>query len=196
MARLYVVSGPSGCGKSTLCGRLLNEDPFVKFSVSATTRAPREGEVDGVNYFFITNEEYEALIEKDAFYEHADNFGNRYGTLKEYTDSLTDQGYDVILDIDVQGAVQVRAKNDKAVLIFIMPPSLEELKERLISRNTESEEQLQKRLGKAAEEMSKRDLYDHIIVNDEVDRAYEELRSVIEKYRKYDEDKDKKEEEA
>ena len=188
MGRIFVVSGPSGCGKSTLCNRLLKEDPQVRFSVSATTRGPREGEENGVHYFFISRGEFEKLIAEDAFYEHAESFGNCYGTLKSYVDELTGQGYDVLLDIDVQGAEQVRAKNSEAVLIFIMPPSLEELKRRLVERHTESSEQLEKRLARAQAEMDRRDMYDHIIVNDDRERSYGELRDTIESYREKNED--------
>lgn len=187
MARLFVISGPSGCGKSTLCTRLLKEDPSVKFSVSATTRSPREGEVDGVHYFFVSKEEFEKLIAEDAFYEHAESYGNCYGTLRRYADELTAAGTDVLLDIDTQGAFQVREKNPDAVLIFIMPPSIEELRHRLVSRMTESEDQLEKRLARAEEEMSKSPKYDHVIVNDDVDRAYGEFRDIIESYRREDE---------
>lgn len=183
MGRIFVVSGPSGCGKSTLCNRLLDEDPQIRFSVSATTRGPRKGEENGVHYFFLTGEEFDELVEKDAFYEHAESFGNRYGTLKSYVDGLTAQGYDVLLDIDVQGAEQVTAKNSEAVLIFIMPPSLEELKKRLYARHTENAEQLEKRLARAQAEMDRRDMYDHIIVNDDLERAYGELKDTIKSYR-------------
>ena len=107
------IIGPSGSGKSTLCGNLLRNDDKIRFSVSATTRKPRIGEVDGVNYFYLSREEFDEKIKEGAFYEHAEVFGNKYGTLVEYTDGLTEAGYDVILDIDVQGAKQVRAKNEK-----------------------------------------------------------------------------------
>ena len=183
MGRIFVVSGPSGCGKSTLCNRLLAEDPRVRFSVSATTRGPREGEENGVSYFFMSEEEFDRLVREDAFYEHAQSFGNCYGTLRSYVDELTSRGYDVLLDIDVQGAEQVREKNPSAVLIFIMPPSMEELRRRLTERNTESAEQLEKRLARAQSEMDRRGMYDHIIVNDDRERAYAELRDTIEIYR-------------
>ncbi|MBO4359625.1 MAG: guanylate kinase, partial [Eubacteriaceae bacterium] len=152
------------------------------------TRGPREGEENGVHYFFISREEFSELVERDAFYEHAESFGNCYGTLRSYVDDLTDHGYDVLLDIDVQGAEQVREKNPQAVLIFIMPPSLEELKKRLYDRHTESAEQLEKRIARAQAEMDRRDMYDHVIVNDVVERAYEELKETIESYRDSHED--------
>lgn len=184
MARIFVISGPSGSGKSTLCARLLSETDNIKFSVSATTRSPREGEKHGVNYYYLTHEEFDEKIAQDAFYEYADVFGNKYGTLKEYTDEITDSGCDVILDIDVQGAMQVRAKSDSAVFIFIMPPSLEELKNRLTLRGTENEEQLQRRLNEAEAEISKKDMYDYVIINDDVQKAYAKLKSIFEEYRK------------
>ncbi len=186
MARIFVISGPSGCGKSTLCGNLLRNDDKIRFSVSATTRKPRIGEVDGVNYFYLSREEFDEKIKEGAFYEHAEVFGNKYGTLVEYTDGLTEAGYDVILDIDVQGAKQVRAKNEKAVLIFIMPPSFEELKKRLTDRRTESAEDLNKRLSLAEEEASHRGEYDYVIVNERLDEAYIQLRNIILKYREDD----------
>lgn len=183
MARIFVISGPSGSGKSTLCNRLLSEMDNICFSVSATTRSPRAGEKNGVNYYFLTKEEFDEKLSQDAFYEYADVFGNKYGTLKEYTDEITNRGCDVILDIDVQGAMQVREKSDSAVLIFIMPPSLEELKARLTNRATESEEQLNCRIGKAAEEISKKDMYDYVIINDDVESAYQNLKAILEHYR-------------
>ena len=186
MARIFVISGPSGCGKSTLCGNLLRNDGKIKFSVSATTRKPRVGETDGVDYFYLSQEEFDEKIKEGAFYEHAEVFGNKYGTLVEYTDSLTEAGYDVILDIDVQGARQVREKNSRAVLIFIMPPSFEELKKRLTERRTESVEELGKRLSLAEEEASHSDEYDYVIVNERLDEAYIRLRNIILKYREYD----------
>ena len=132
----------------------------------------------------MTHEEFDEKIAQDAFYEHANVFGNKYGTLKEYTDQITDSGCDVLLDIDVQGAMQVREKSDTAVLIFIMPPDLDELKRRLMARGTESEEQLSRRLSEAEAEIAKKDIYDHIIINDDVDVAYQKLKSVLEYYRK------------
>ena len=185
---LFVISGPSGAGKGTIVARVMAALDDAWLSVSATTRKPRAGEVNGVHYFFVSREEFMELVERDAFYEHAESFGNCYGTLRSYVDDLTDHGYDVLLDIDVQGAEQVREKNPQAVLIFIMPPSLEELKKRLYDRHTESAEQLEKRIARAQAEMDRRDMYDHVIVNDVVERAYEELKETIESYRDSHED--------
>ena len=186
MGRIFVLSGPSGCGKSTLCKNLIKNDERLRFSVSATTRAPRPGDVDGVDYFFFSPKEFEELLSKGAFYEHATVHGNSYGTLVEYTDELTQAGYDVILDIDVNGAMQVRAKNPKAVLIFIMPPSFEELERRLEGRHTENAASLELRLKNAKEEASHRFEYDYIIVNERLDEAYTQLKNIILKYREND----------
>lgn len=136
-----------------------------------------------MNYYYLTHEEFDEKIAQDAFYEYADVFGNKYGTLKEYTDAITDAGCDVILDIDVQGAKQVRQKSDTAVLIFIMPPSLEELGRRLAARGTENQAQLDLRLSNAQAEIDQNGIYDHIIINNDVERAYSELKSILEHYR-------------
>lgn len=183
MGKLYVVSGPSGSGKSTLCKNIALHDNKIKLSVSATTRSPRQGEIDGKDYFFLTDSEFDDKIDKGLFYEHADIFGKRYGTLKDQTDALTNSGLDVILEIDVQGAKQVKSVNDKAILIFIMPPSIDELVKRLKLRATESDEQLSMRIKTAKSEMAQRDMYDYVIINDDLNTAYEELASIIKKYR-------------
>ncbi len=175
---LFVISGPSGSGKSTICSLLEKEDK-IKISISATTRNKRTGEVDGVNYFFLTKEEFEKKIKENAFYEYANVFNNYYGTLKAKVDEMLDEGYHVILEIDVQGAMQIKEQNSEAKLIFIMPPSEEELIKRLTGRNTESEEQLKLRIGTAKKEISYKDKYDYVVINDNLEKAVEEIKEII-----------------
>jgi guanylate kinase len=172
---MLVVSGPSGSGKSTICKRLL-QDPRVVFSVSATTRKPRPGEVDGRDYHFLSADEFRARIAKGAFIEHAEVFGNLYGTLREPMEAAKARGQVYLLEIDVQGANQLRALGEEGVYIFIAPPDFEELKRRLSGRGTESPEVLQRRLHKAEDELRERHRYDHVVVNDELERAVTEVR--------------------
>lgn len=175
LGRMLVVSGPSGSGKSTICKRLLL-DPRVVFSVSATTRKPRPGEVDGRDYHFLSADEFRARIAKGAFIEHAEVFGNLYGTLREPMEAAKARGQVYLLEIDVQGANQLRALGEEGVYIFIAPPDFEELKRRLAGRGTESPEVLQRRLHKAEDEMRERHRYDHVVVNDDLERAVAEVR--------------------
>ncbi|MEY2745584.1 MAG: hypothetical protein RL112_626 [Planctomycetota bacterium] len=175
LGRMLVVSGPSGSGKSTICKRLLL-DPRVVFSVSATTRKPRPGEVDGCDYHFLSADEFRARIAKGAFIEHAEVFGNLYGTLREPMEAAKARGQVYLLEIDVQGANQLRALGEEGVYIFIAPPDFEELKRRLAGRGTESPEVLQRRLHKAEDEMRERHRYDHVVVNDDLERAVAEVR--------------------
>jgi guanylate kinase len=175
LGRMLVVSGPSGSGKSTICKRLL-QDPRVVFSVSATTRKPRPGEVDGRDYHFLSADEFRARIAKGAFIEHAEVFGNLYGTLREPMEAAKARGQVYLLEIDVQGANQLRALGEEGVYIFIAPPDFEELKRRLSGRGTESPEVLQRRLHKAEDELRERHRYDHVVVNDELERAVTEVR--------------------
>ena len=175
LGRMLVVSGPSGSGKSTICKRLLL-DPRVVFSVSATTRKPRPGEVDGRDYHFLSADEFRARIAKGAFIEHAEVFGNLYGTLREPMEAAKARGQVYLLEIDVQGANQLRALGEEGVYIFIAPPDFEELKRRLSGRGTESPEVLQRRLHKAEDEMRERHRYDHVVVNDDLERAVAEVR--------------------
>ena len=169
--RLFVISGPSGSGKSTICKKLVDNNENIVLSVSATTRKPREQEKDGINYFFLTKEEFEKKIKENAFYEYALVFNNYYGTLKEKIDDKLEAGFDVILEIDVQGAMQMKEQNNEIVMIFIMPPSKEELLHRLTDRKTESSAEIELRTAIAIEEMSKKDKYDYIVVNDELEKA-------------------------
>lgn len=176
---LVVVSGPSGCGKGTVLGRLLKEDSNVFYSVSATTRAPRPGEVDGVNYFFLTKEQFEEKIRDGGMLEYACYVGNYYGTPSQAVEEQRAVGHDVILEIEVQGAMQVKEKCPDAVFVFIMPPSMEELRRRLIDRQTESEEVVNSRLKTAEKEMKAVPCYDYVVINDEVENAVERLKAVL-----------------
>ena len=175
---LFVISGPSGSGKSTIC-KILEQDEKIKLSISATTRSIREGEVDGINYFFLTEEEFQQKIDSNDFYEYANVFKHKYGTLKSKVDEMLDDGFNVILEIDVQGAMQIKEQNNKAKLVFIMPPSKEELIKRLTNRNTESEEQLKLRIATAEKEISFKDKYDYTVVNDDLNTAVEEIKKII-----------------
>ncbi|MDO4287665.1 MAG: guanylate kinase [Eubacterium sp.] len=176
---LIVISGPSGTGKGTVCGILKEKCPGLKFSVSETTRKPREKEVHGVNYFFVTKEEFEARIGQGQYLEHATVYENYYGTPKEYVENLRDQGYDVILEIDIQGADQVRANGGEGIFIFIAPPSLEELRKRIELRGTESPEQLELRMGCARNEMLRAVDYDYMVVNEVKETAAAEVMAII-----------------
>ena len=177
--QLYVFTGPSGTGKGTILGRVLAEDRNVFLSVSATTRAPREGEQDGVHYYFLSKPEFEEKIAQDAFLEHAQYVGNYYGTLEAPVDEQLNAGRDVVLEIEVQGAMQIHKKRPDAVMVFIAPPSFEELAARLRGRGTEDEEKVRKRLETAKEELKSRDRFDYVVVNDEIDRAVRELQGIL-----------------
>ena len=180
---LFVLSAPSGAGKSTLIDRAIREIPRIWHSVSATTRAPRNYEKEGRHYFFLAREDFEKAIAEDHFLEWAKVHGEYYGTPSETVDARLAAGDDVIMDLDVQGALQVKRHRPEVVLIFIMPPSIEELRKRIEGRQSETEESIQRRLSIAEKEMSLRDRYDHIIVNDVIDVAYAELAEVINNHR-------------
>ncbi|MBQ7824904.1 MAG: guanylate kinase [Clostridia bacterium] len=177
---LFVFSGPSGVGKGTLNAKLFAEfGDQMAFSVSATTRAPREGEIDGTHYFFITRQEFEARIANNDFLEYAQFAGNCYGTPKSYVMSLLEQGKNVLLEIEVQGAMQVMKCMPECVSIFVLPPSFDELERRLRGRGTETEEKVQKRLETARGELAFADRYQYQIVNGgDLEAAYQELRSI------------------
>ena len=174
---LAVISGFSGAGKGTLMRALLER--YDNYALSATTRAPREGEVDGREYFFKTREEFEQMIEHDELVEYAQYVGNYYGTPKEYVFSNLKAGKDVLLEIEIQGALKIKKKFPEAVLIFVTPPSAGELRNRLAGRGTETPEKIAARLSRAAEESKQMDDYDFILVNDEVDRCVEEMHALI-----------------
>lgn len=176
---LFVITGPSGAGKGTVLKQVIQSLDQLYFSVSATTRAPREGEVDGVHYHFLTRERFEQLIEADRFLEYARYAENYYGTPLDPVEEHLAQGHDVILEIELQGALQVKKRLPQAVLVFIAPPSFEELENRLRGRGTEQEEVILKRLAIAREECAHMDEFRYIVVNDEVDSAADRLRAVM-----------------
>lgn len=179
MGRLFVISGPSGVGKSTILKRLMADRDDIYFSVSATTRQPREGESDGVHYHFTTVEEFQQLIADEALLEWAEYVGNYYGTPEKYVDQALQEGKNVILDIEVQGAGNVAAKRPDAVRIFIAPPSWTELERRLNTRGTDTPEKIAQRLARAKEEFESVESYDYIVVNHAVDRAVYEIESIM-----------------
>ncbi len=175
---LIVLSGPSGAGKGTLCNHLRKQID-LEYSISATTRSPRPGEIDGKDYFFMTKEDFRTKIAADGFLEWAEVYGNYYGTPIDYINNMIEVGHDVMVEIDPQGAKQVKLKNDKAVLIFIMPPSYKELENRIRGRGTETEEQITRRLGGALDEINALTAYDYVIVNDDIAEAVWDLRTII-----------------
>ena len=182
---LFVLSGPSGVGKGTLRDRALKDIEGLTYSVSCTTRRPRPGDREGVDYRFVTEEAFTRMVERGLFLEHAQVHGGpRYGTLREDVERELDAGRDVLLEIDVQGALQVRALLPDAVLIFVLPPSDEELERRLRGRCTETEAELQARLESARREMREAEKYDRLLVNDDLDRASEALRTMVLDFRK------------
>jgi guanylate kinase len=176
---LLVISGPSGCGKGTVLKEYANKNDNVYISISATTRDPREGERYGINYYYLTREEFEKKIEEHGFLEHASFCGNFYGTPRKPVEDKLSEGVDVILEIDVQGAFQVKKNFPEAVLVFIMPPSFEELRARLTGRGTESADIVEKRLKAALKEIEQADKYDYVIVNEVVSVAAEEIKSIF-----------------
>lgn len=182
--RLVVVSGPSGVGKGTVVRGVLTARPDLSLSVSATTREPRPGEEDGVHYRFLSDAEFDRLVAAGAFLEWAEVFGRRYGTLAEDVERARSAGRDVILEIDVQGAAVVRARIPDAVLIFLQPPSEEELGRRLAARGTETGEDLERRLAEARREVAESSWFDHIVINDDIDRAVAEVLAIIEPHEK------------
>ncbi len=177
---VLVVSAPSGAGKTTLCRRLLQEDREISFSVSYTTRPPRPNERNGVDYFFVSREEFQALIEAGAFLEWAEVHGHLYGTSKEQVMQALEEGKDVLLDIDVQGAAQVRkALGQDAVLVFVLPPSFEELERRLRKRSTEDESVIQRRLRNARQEIARAPEFDYLVLNDDLSLALKTLLAIL-----------------
>ncbi|RLQ92720.1 guanylate kinase [Planomicrobium sp. Y74] len=177
---LIVLSGPSGVGKGTVRKELFSQpDTNYEYSISMTTRSPREGEVDEVDYFFKTRGEFEELIEQGQLLEYAEFVGNYYGTPLEYVNKMRDAGRDVFLEIEVQGAAQVRDKVPDGLFIFLAPPSLSELEERLVGRGTESDEVIASRLGAARQELEMMNLYDYVVENDEVENACDRINAII-----------------
>jgi guanylate kinase len=175
---LIVISGPSGAGKGTIC-KALSEDQDLWISVSATTRKPRNGEVDGVNYFFLSKQEFADKINEDDFFEYAEVYGNYYGTPKWKTLEAIYSGKDVVLEIDIQGALKVKQQYPEGVFIFILPPSMEELKQRIIKRGTETEESLVRRFKSAYQEVNYISKYNYAVVNDTVENAVEKIKAIL-----------------
>jgi guanylate kinase len=181
--RLFILSAPSGGGKTTLCEAVRNRISDIQYSVSYTTRKPRSGEKNGIDFHFIGPGDFEAGIATDTWAEWAKVHGHYYGTSAKAIETERAAGHDLLLDIDVQGTVQIIKRYPDAITIFIMPPSLEELRSRLVSRGTESQEQIETRLSIAEQEMANKNIYRHVIINDELSTAVEKLVSLIEAYR-------------
>ncbi|AJK89044.1 guanylate kinase [Lysinibacillus fusiformis] len=177
---LIVLSGPSGVGKGTVRKELFSQpNTNYEYSISMTTRNPREGEIDGIDYFFKKREDFETLIEQGGLLEHAEFVGNYYGTPLAYVNETLDAGRDVFLEIEVQGAAQIRKKAPDALFIFLAPPSLTELKDRLVGRGTETEDIIAKRIATASEELEMMSLYDYVVENDEVTNACDRINAII-----------------
>ena len=177
---LIVLSGPSGTGKGTVCKALLNKRRDLSLSISSTTREPRSGEIHGKHYFFTNRDEFEKRIKHDEFLEHANVFSNYYGTPRSFVDGMIAQGKDVLLEIDVQGALKVKDTCPDGVFIFLIPPTMAELERRIRSRGTETEDKIRERLGKANAEMNLMEKYDYVIVNDDVKSVVARIDCIIE----------------
>ena len=176
--KMLLISGPSGCGKSTICRRLL-EDPRVEFSVSATTRPMRQGEVHGRDYYFLRSDEFREKVKAGEFIEFAEVYDNMYGTLREPMNQAIERGSIYLVEIDVQGAMQLQRLGEPGLYVFIAPPSLEILEERLIGRGSESPATLRRRLSKARDEYEERIKYDFVVVNDDLERAVQDVREIV-----------------
>ncbi len=176
---LLIVSSPSGAGKTTLCHKLLDQFTDVRFSVSHTTRPPRPNEVDGKDYHFVAEETFDRMVEDELFIEWAHVHGNRYGTSHSEIRSAFTQGFDLIFDVDYQGANQIMAQYSNAIGVFVLPPSIDELKRRLSSRGTETPASLDRRFKAALDEIAHHEEFDYLLVNDEVEDAYDQLRAIL-----------------
>ncbi|WP_053219719.1 guanylate kinase [Virgibacillus senegalensis] len=176
---LFILSGPSGVGKGTVRKALFEKDTELKYSISMTTRGKREGEVDGVDYFYKTRDEFEELINGNRLLEYAEYVGNYYGTPRDYVEETLDSGKDVFLEIEVQGALQVKKNFPQGVFIFLFPPSLQELANRIINRGTETEDIVNNRLTEAKKEIEMMDAYDYVVVNDQIDKAVDKIQSIV-----------------
>jgi len=180
--KLFIISAPSGAGKTTLCRETLKRFKDITYSISYTTRKSRNGEQDGIDYHFITKEEFKRKIESNKLVEWAEVYGNFYGTSAEFLGTYLVSGKHILLDIDIQGTIQIKKRYPDSVTIFIMPPSLETLRSRLKSRGTDTRQVIERRLEIAKKEMEKKDLYRHVIINDQLSRAVYELIEIIESY--------------
>ncbi len=182
---LFVVSGPSGVGKGTIKKVLLERNPNLIESISCTTRKPREGEKEGISYFFKSEQEFDDLVYNHMFLEYAGVFERRYGTLREFVEEKLETGHDVLLEIDVQGAMQVRGSMEDAVLIMLAPPSLPELVNRLTNRGTETKEQIEKRFAKSKQELLKSRSFDYVVINDTIEKTCVKIEKILlcERYR-------------
>ena len=178
---LVLYTGSSGVGKGTIMQELLKRDKNIRLSVSNTTRPPREGELDGVHYNFVTKEQFESLIRKDGYLEYAEYCGNYYGTPKQQVEDMLNQGYDVFLEIEVCGGLQIMEKYPDVLSIFVLPPSMDTLEKRLRDRNTEDEETILERLGQAKREIGCKDKYRYVVVNDNLDDAVDEILDILKK---------------
>lgn len=182
IGNLFIVSGPSGAGKGTLVRAVLERVPDVWLSISATTRSPRPGEIEGVHYFFLTPEEFDQQIQADGFVEWAEVHANRYGTLRAPVERKIAEGRQVILEIDPQGAIQVKRQVPESVLLFVEAPSIEELRRRLITRGSETTDQIESRMSTAIREMELAGMYDFVIVNDDVSNATDRIVAIMDSY--------------
>ena len=179
LGKLFVISGPSGVGKGTIIHKLLERNPNIKLSISATTRAPRPHEIDGVDYYFVSKDKFTKLIQEDKLAEWAEFSGNYYGTYYETISNVLENGQDLILEIEVKGAIQIKNKIPSAILIFILPPSFEELQKRLTERNTENIEEIKQRLTIFEDEYAKSFQFNYKITNDNLNNTIEELQKII-----------------
>jgi len=176
---VLIISAPSGAGKTTLCHHLLKQFPDMRESISYTTRTPRPGEVDGEDYFFVSREQFQQMVDEDAFAEWAEVHGNLYGTALKTLQDARKNGIDMLLDIDCQGAMKLKEQFEGGCYIFIMPPSMVELRRRLEGRSSDSQEVIDKRIVRAAEEIKEARWYDYIIINDSLEKALQELASIV-----------------